>query len=166
MRVELRKWSMADKQALITIYNQIDRSYLSDRLPNPYTEASADWWLHRVEETEGKCAIFREIVVDGKIIGTISVEQKADIYRKDGEVGYYLLADYSGKGIMSEALRQICELAFQELDILRISGLVYEPNAASRRVLEKNGFVLEGIMKQAVIKDEKIYDLCVYGKIK
>ena len=56
---------------------------------------------------------------------------------------YYLLADYSGKGIMSEALRQICELAFQELDILRISGLVYEPNAASRRVLEKNGFVLE-----------------------
>jgi len=67
---------------------------------------------------------------------------------------------------MSEALRQICELAFQELDILRISGLVYEPNAASRRVLEKNGFVLEGTMKQAVIKDEKIYDLCVYGKIK
>ena len=154
MRVELRKWSMADKQALITICNQIDRSYLSDRLPNPYTEVSADWWLHRVEEMEGKCAIFREIVVDGKIIGTISVEQKADVYRKDGEVGYYLLADYSGKGIMSEALRQICELAFQE------------PNAASRRVLEKNGFVLEGIMKQAVIKDEKIYDLCVYGKIK
>lgn len=33
MRVELRKWSMADKQALITICNQIDRSYLSDRLP-------------------------------------------------------------------------------------------------------------------------------------
>ena len=49
MRVELRKWSMADKQALITICNQIDRSYLSDRLPNPYTEVSADWWLHRVE---------------------------------------------------------------------------------------------------------------------
>ena len=44
MRVELRKWSMADKQALITICNQIDRSYLSDRLPNPYTEVSADWW--------------------------------------------------------------------------------------------------------------------------
>lgn len=166
MKVELRKWSMADKQALISICNKIDRSYLSDRLPNPYTDASADWWLHRVEETEGKGAIFRAIVVDGKIIGTISVEQKSDVYRKDGEVGYYLLADYSGKGIMSEALRQICEFAFQELDILRITGLVYEPHIVSRRVLEKNGFILEGIMKQAVVKADKIYDLCIYGKIK
>lgn len=69
-----------------------------------------------------------------------------------------MLAECRGKGIMSKALRQICELAFQ--------GLIYEPHIASRRVLEKNGFVLEGIKKQAVIKDEKIYDLCVYGKIK
>ena len=67
---------------------------------------------------------------------------------------------------MTESVRQICELAFQELDIIRITGLVYEPNLASRTVLEKNGFLLEGVMKNAVIKNTNIFDLCIYGKIK
>lgn len=66
---------------------------------------------------------------------------------------------------MTEAARQICRLAFEALDIIRITGLVYEPNIASRRVLEKNGFTLEGIMKNAVVKDGNVYDLCVYGKL-
>lgn len=66
---------------------------------------------------------------------------------------------------MTQAAKQICEIAFADLDIIRITGLVYEPNIASRRVLEKNGFVLEGIMKNAVVKGEDIYNLCVYGKL-
>ena len=45
----------------------------------------------------------------------------------------------------------------QLLDILRITGRVYEPNKASRRVLEKNGFELEGLLKQAVDKNGNIY---------
>ena len=67
---------------------------------------------------------------------------------------------------MTEAVRQICETAFRELDIIRITGLVYEPNTASRKVLEKNGFAPEGVMKNAVIKNGNIYDLCIYGKLK
>lgn len=67
---------------------------------------------------------------------------------------------------MTEAVRQICDTAFRGQDIIRITGLVYEPNTASRKVLEKNGFVLEGVMKNAVIKNGNIYDLCIYGKLK
>lgn len=67
---------------------------------------------------------------------------------------------------MSEAVKKICELAFQELDIIRITGSVFEPNIASRRVLEKNGFLLEGVLKSAVFKNDTIYDLCLYGKVK
>ena len=119
-----------------------------------------------VKENEGKTGIFREIIVDGKIIGTISVEQKEDVYRKDAEIGYYLLPEEYSKGIMTEAVRQICETAFEKLDIIRITGLVYEPNIASRKVLEKNNFILEDTMKKAVIKNNNIYDLCIYGKNK
>ena len=166
MQVELREWSINDWEALVEICHQIDRRYLSDRLPDPYTKDCAMWWLDKVKESEGQCGVFREIVVDGKIVGTISVEQKEDVYRKDADIGYFLLPNQSGQGIMSEAVRQICDIAFQTLDIMRMTGLVYKPNMASRKVLEKNGFVLEGIMKNAVIKNEKIYDLCVYGKLK
>lgn len=166
MKIELKKWSFEDKEFLIKMCNTVDRSYLSDRLPNPYTNESAEWWLNMVKENDEKRGVFREIVVDGKIIGTISVEQKEDVYRKDSEIGYYLLQEEYSKGIMTEAVRQICEIAFEKLDIIRITGVVYEPNIASRKVLEKNNFLFEGVMKKAVIKNKNIYDLCIYGKVR
>ncbi len=166
MKIELQKWTFNDKKELISICNTIDRRYLSDRLPNPYTEQSANWWLHMIADNEGKTGVFRKIVVDGIIVGTISVEQKADVFRKDAEIGYFLLPEQSSKGIMTKAAKEICEIAFKELDIIRITGLVYEPNIASKKVLLNNGFTYEGTMHNAVIKNEKIYNLCIYGKYK
>ena len=164
--VKLVKWTKEIKPELIKICNEADRSYLSDRLPYPYTEESADWWLGMVSEHDGKDGVFRAIAADGKIVGNISVEQKSDVYCKDGEIGYLLMTDYWSRGIMTEAVRQICAAAFSELDIVRITGLVYAPNTASIRVLEKNGFVREGLQRKAVYKDDKIYDLCLFGKLK
>ena len=164
--VKLVKWTEEIKPELIKICNEADRSYLSDRLPYPYTEESADWWLGMVSEHDGKDGVFRAIAADGKIVGNISVEQKSDVYCKDGEIGYLLMTDYWSRGIMTEAVRQICAAAFSELDIVRITGLVYAPNTASIRVLEKNGFVREGLQRNAVYKDDKIYDLCLFGKLK
>ena len=166
MKIELKKWSFEDKEFLIKMCNTIDRNYLSDRIPDPYTDESAEWWLNMVEENDEKNGVFREIVVDGKIAGAVSVEQKEDVYRKDSEIGYYLLQEVYSKGIMTEAVRQICEIAFEKLDIVRITGMVYESNIASKKVLERNNFLLEGVMKQAVIKNNNIYDLCIYGKVR
>lgn len=64
-----------------------------------------------------------------------------------------------------EAVKKICEIAFQELDVIRIAGRVYEPNIASRKVLEKNDFSLEGVLRNAVFKNGEIYNLCMYGKL-
>lgn len=165
MKVTLKKWTPAMKQELMNVCNLVDRSYLSNRMPYPYTDESADWWLGMVSEHDGKDGVFRAIMVDGIVVGNISVEQKSDVYCKDGELGYLLLTDYWSKGIMTEAVRKICEIAFAELDIIRITGLVYAPNVASQRVLEKNGFMREGIQKNAVFKDGQIYDLFLYAKL-
>ena len=67
---------------------------------------------------------------------------------------------------MTEAVRQACDAAFRQLDIVRITGAVYAPNLASRRVLEKNGFTLEGTLRSGVFKDGRLQDLCLYGKLK
>ena len=166
MNVKLVKWTQENKHELIKICNEVDRSYLSNRLPYPYTEESADWWLGMVSEHDGKDGVFRAIAADDKIVGNISVEQKSDVYCKDAEIGYLLLTDCWSKGIATEAVRQICAEAFSELDIIRITGLVYAANIASARVLEKNGFAREGLQRNAVYKDGKIYDLCLFGKLK
>ena len=166
MKVELRKWSLADKEGLTELCNAVDRTFLSDRLPNPYTDENADWWLNMVTKSEGIDGTFRAIVVDGKIVGSISIERKADIYRLDGELGYMLLRDYWNRGLMSRAVGQVCEIAIKELGLKRITANVFHPNLASQRILQKNGFKQEGVMRKAVIKEGIFYDILIYGLLK
>ncbi len=166
MHVELRKWTQQDQTGLMEICNAVDRTYLTNRLPQPYTEEDASWWLHMVEENDGVHGIYRAVLVDGRLVGTISVEQKSDIFAKDAEIGYFLLTEHWSNGVMTEAVRRICDLAFCELNIVRITGMIHQPNTASQRVLEKNGFIREGVMKKAAVKCGDICDLCIYGKLK
>ena len=76
MIIELMKWTSARKQELIEICNDVDRTFLSNRLPYPYTEESADWWLGVVSEHEGKDGVFRAIAADGKIVGISLLSRK------------------------------------------------------------------------------------------
>ena len=166
MKTELIKWSSDLKNELMDICNSVDRSYLSDRIPSPYTEADADWWLGMVSEHDGVDGLFRAIVLDDKVVGSISVECRPDVYHHDCEIGYMLLTDYWSQGIMTEAVKLICEEAVEKLDIARITGIVYTENEASWRVLEKNGFVREGLQRKSACKNGKMHDIFLYGKLR
>ena len=162
MVITLHKWTSTDKKALMALCNAVDRTFLSDRLPYPYTDADADWWLGMVVESEGKDGVWRSIWADGQLVGSISVERKDDGGGAFGEIGYMILTPFWSQGISTEAVRQICELAFRELDLQQIIGNVFPENAASARVLEKNGFLLEGTMEGAVVKGGKKVFVRVY----
>ena len=162
MTITLHKWTSTDKKALMALCNAVDRSFLSDRLPYPYTESDADWWLRMVAENEGKEGIWRAIEVDGQLVGSISVERKDDGGQAVGEIGYMILTPWWAQGIGTEAVRQICVIAFQELALELIVGQVFPSNVASVRVLEKNGFHLEGVMAGAVVKGGKAMDVRAY----
>ena len=184
MTVDLHKWTFADREALMALCNAVDRTFLSDRLPYPYTEADADWWLGMVAENEGKEGVWRAIVVDGQIVGSISVERMADEQRNVGSIGYMILTPFWSQGIGTEAGRQICGIAFRELALERIIGEVFPENLASfrelaqeriigevfpenlasARVLEKNGFRLEETKVGAIVKGGKAMDVRVYGQ--
>ena len=166
MNIVLKQWDASMKDDLMRICNSVDRTYLSGRMPEPYTEADAEWWLGKVAEEEGKAGVFRAIYVDGEIAGNITVEQKSDVSCKDAELGYCLMTEYWSQGIMTEATRQICGTAFDELDIIRLSSIVYSPNIASRRVLEKSGFIYEGCQRNAIFKDGKVWDALLFGMLK
>ena len=166
MKIQLRLPAQADIPALVALYNGVDRRYLSDHLPNPYTEASARWWLDLIRREEGRGGLYRVILADGKLAGTLSAERKPDVFHRDAELGYLLDPAFQSRGVMTAAVGQFCPLAFARLDLLRLSALVYAPNTASRRVLEKNGFALEGLQKQAVTKGDAVWDLCLYGRLR
>jgi RimJ/RimL family protein N-acetyltransferase len=160
--VDLHKWTSADREALMALCNDVDRTFLSDRLPYPYTEADADWWLGMVAENDGKEGVWRAIVVDGQLVGSISVEKTADEQRNAGSIGYMILTPFWTQGIGTEAVRQICGIAFRELALERIIGEVFPENLASARVLEKNGFQLERTKIGGVVKDGKAMDVKIF----
>lgn len=108
MEIKLKKWNKSDINSLIELCNNVDRDFLSNRIPYPYTEKDAKWWLNMVDENDEKSAIFRAIVVDDEIVGTISVEKKEDVYCKDAEIGYFLSKINWNKGIMADAVGKIC----------------------------------------------------------
>ena len=160
--VDLHKWTSADREALMALCNDVDRTFLSDRLPYPYTEADADWWLGMVAENDGKEGVWRAIVVDGQLVGSISVEKTADEQRNAGSIGYMILTPFWTQGIGTEAVRQICGIAFRELALERIIGEVFPENLASARVLEKKGFQLERTKIGGVVKDGKAMDVKIF----
>ena len=155
MTISLHPWTLTDKPALMALCNAVDRTFLSDRLPNPYTEADADGRLGMVAENEGKEGVWRSIRADGNLIGSISVERRDGDGRSIGELGYMILTPWWSKGIGTEAVRQMCGIATRELGLTQISATVSVGNRASGRVLEKNGFRLEETKAGAVVKDGK-----------
>jgi RimJ/RimL family protein N-acetyltransferase len=163
MTITLHNWKTDDKLVLMALCNAVDRTFLSDRLPYPYDGADADWWLGMVAENDGKEGVWRAIVVDGQIVGSISVERMADEERNVGSIGYMILTPWWSKGLGTEAVRQMCGIAFRELALERIIGEVFPENLASARVLEKNGFRLEETKAGAVLKGGKAMDVRLYG---
>lgn len=80
-------------------------------------------------------------------------------------VGYYVGEDVQGQGIATKALKVICDFGFNELHLHRIEAGVMPSNIASQRVLEKNGFVKEGLARQNVHINGKWQDHLTYGLI-
>jgi RimJ/RimL family protein N-acetyltransferase len=66
---------------------------------------------------------------------------------------------------MSDAVRGVAALALGELGFLRLEAPVFAWNPASMRVLEKCGFVREGMMRKSVFKDGELIDSLLYARV-
>ena len=139
---------------------------LRDIFPWPYSDKDAALFVRDCMARDGQGVLFRAILVDGDCVGSISVVQGTDVYRRSGELGYWLAEPFWGKGIMTRAVREICREAFKALSIVRIYAAPYAYNTGSRRVLEKAGFTLEGTLRQSVYKRGELFDSCIYSLLK
>ncbi|MFA5303951.1 MAG: GNAT family protein [Candidatus Nanoarchaeia archaeon] len=104
----------------------------------------------------------KEGINNDSLIGIISIF-KIDKINMNAKVAYWLGEKYQGKGLMSEALDLVLKLAFKDLKLNRVSANVNAENTASKKLLEKHGFKLEGVQRQARCKYKKFYDDLIYG---
>ena len=106
------------------------------------------------------------ITVDNMVIGSIGIFRQGNIHRQTAELGYYIAEEYWGKGIMTEAVKQICEYVFAKSDIIRIYAEPFAYNIASCRVLEKVGFQYEGTLRSNAVKNGRVIDMEMYSLLK
>jgi len=83
---------------------------------------------------------------------------------RKAEIGFWLLTEYWGKGIVSEAIPLILDYAFRELKLHRIEAFIETENLNCKKVIIKLGFQHEGTMKDCEIKNGEFISLDIYAK--
>ena len=102
---------------------------------------------------------------DNKMIGTVDVHT---VHHGDvGEIGYVLNRNYHNLGLMSEAIHAALPIWFNLCGFRRLEIMHNEKNVGSRRVIEKAGFIKEGIYRKLTVeKDGQYYDFPFYALLK
>ena len=101
----------------------------------------------------------------GKVIGSCGfLNRQAKHFR--AEVGFELSKVFWGKGIASEALNAVVRYGFQQFQLERIEALIEPENKSSQKLVEKQGFLREGLLRNYEFTCGKFDDLYMYSLLK
>lgn len=160
---------------LLTHFRPEDQEFVFEALSHPEvirhygvnystleaTRAQMEWFSKLLTEKTG---IWWKIVdkVSNEPVGGIGMNNYQAQHQKT-EIGYWLLPEHWGKGIISEALSVMLDYLFREWKIHRIEAVVEEGNAKSSRVLEKAGFIYEGTLRDCEVKNGSYISLQMFS---
>ncbi|MEY9979520.1 GNAT family N-acetyltransferase [Lysinibacillus sp. RC79] len=164
-RIILRRLKLEDVPALFNYYsNENVYRYLDWNGPETLERSYEviNFWNKGYDEGW----IIRFAIADketDEIIGTIFL---SEFESKRAEIGYELSEKYWHRGIMSEAVKAVLSIGFDQLGLVRIQAIVTEENIASKKLLSKFNFKEEGCLRQfechsvtGECKDMLIYSL-------
>lgn len=154
-----------------------DAKDLFEYAKGPNVGPNAGWAPHesiadskmRIKKVFLKSGIWKiSLKGEGKAIGSIGFEN--DLRRvdmKSKELGYSLSEEYWGRGIMTEAAREVLRYAFGELKLDVVSIVTTPDNRRSLRVIEKLGFIYEGTLRAGQMTyDGKIKDTMCFSMLR
>lgn len=166
MECRIRKWKIEDAAELAAaLNNKKILNNLRDGLPYPYTEKDGADYISSMLSADKESVFAFAITTEDKVIGSIGAFRQGNIHFRTAEVGYYIAEPFWGCGIGSSALGQLCEYVFMHTDIIRLYAEPFSYNTASCRILEKNGFEREGVMRCNAVKNGKVIDMKLYSLI-
>ncbi|MBU5445131.1 GNAT family N-acetyltransferase [Paenibacillus sp. MSJ-34] len=100
---------------------------------------------------------------DQRLVGRLALTNVVRGPGQYADLGYFIDPDFGGKGYTTAAVRMIAKYAFTELRLHRIQAGAMPRNIASQRVLEKAGFIAEGISRKLVQINGKWEDHRMYA---
>jgi ribosomal-protein-alanine N-acetyltransferase len=154
-RLTLRQLSKSDAEAIFQLRSDMEINKYLDRKPSKTLEDALNFIKSIIENSESDELYYWAITKtsEGKLIGTICLFDIAD---GKCEIGYELLPQYHGQGIMIEAAKEVIEYANQTLGVKAIDALTHKENQSSTKLLQKLGF------KQLNLVNEENPDLILF----
>ncbi len=165
--VELRLLAQGHAAELFQLTDR-HRAHLREWLPwvdGTKSRADTESFIRRSEEEfEARTALHAGIWSDRGLVGVVGYHEIDTANRKAG-IGYWLGAEFQGRGFMSRSCRALVAHGFTALDLNRIEISCATANAKSRAIPERLGFTLEGIERQAEWIHDRFVDLAVYSML-
>jgi len=129
-------------------------------------EASENYVKKLFENEKNQTHQYASIVLKetGKHIGTMMLFDFNKV-AKHAEIGFVLHQNYWNKGYVSESVQMLLKYLKDENEMHKLCARVVSSNLGSSKLLEKNGFKLEGTLVDQFFIEEKYYDSLQYGLI-
>ena len=163
--ITLRPLKDEDQEQLARIANNKKIwNNVRDYFPHPYSLDDAKGFIEMNQKQDPR-QVFG-IEYQGVLCGCAGVHVQTDVYHRSGELGYWIGEAYWGKGIATAAVKLLTKYGFEDLDLIRLYAGVFSFNDGSKKVLEKVGYELEAISKNAVFKSGVICDEYRYVKLR
>lgn len=166
-RVVLRPLEDRDAPQLVAIFSDRDvmRYWSTPAWTDP---AEAARLLDSIRRCFAERSLFQWGVArrsDDLVIGTCTLCH-LDRQNRRAEIGFALRRDCWGAGYMSEALGRLLRYAFETLALHRLEADVDPRNAGSIRLLERLGFVREGLLRERWLVNGEVNDTVFFGLLR
>jgi ribosomal-protein-alanine N-acetyltransferase len=160
----VRSWRASDAEP-ISRYANNHKIWINlrDAFPHPYTLRDAREYIRAVRQRTPETSF--AIAVNNEAVGSIGFVLRQDVERVSAEIGYWLAEPFWGRGITSDALSAVTAHAVETYRLTRVFAVPFAWNAASCRVLEKAGYVLEARLRRSAIKNGTMTDQLQYAFI-
>lgn len=164
-RLILREWSMDD---LNDFYEYCSSPIVGPNagwMPHTDMKISEEILENFIEDDETWAIVYKE---NNKVIGSVGLhedEKRVSVNAK--MIGYVLSDEYWGRGIMTEAVKEVIKFAFEDEDMDILTVYHYPFNKRSENVIKKCGFTYEGVLRKAsTIFDGSIQDNVCYSMLR
>ncbi|SEA71345.1 ribosomal-protein-alanine N-acetyltransferase [Flavobacterium gillisiae] len=165
-RLYLRRVDKNDVESILELRSNVETMKY---IPRPLLKTTEDALEHiamidaKIESSEGiNWAITYKN--DPKLIGIIGHYRiKPEHFR--AEIGYMLLPEHSGQGIITEAIKEAVKYGFEVMKLHSIEAIIAPENHGSAKVLEKNNFIKEAHLKENEFYEGSFLDTVIYSRL-
>lgn len=146
-RLHLRPFQPSDADEVLRAVDDLVERWT--RVPSPYTREDAVAYVERAPQAwaDGTAALFAVLdATSGSLLASVGFV-RMDPTDRGAEIGYWCAPWARGVGVTAQAVGAVCRWGFTALDLHRVEWLAEVGNFASRRVAEKAGFTVEGVLR-------------------